>query len=71
MILESHVQALLKLLQAGKIAVEDIKTAEYRAEVESRLAAQSDNNVQQTGANGRTHLNTFLEKAFKIFGTSK
>ena len=40
MILESYVQALLKLIQAGRIAVEDIKDPAYRAEVGSRLSSQ-------------------------------
>ena len=35
--MEYYIQALLKLVQAGKIAVEDIKDAEYKAEVERRL----------------------------------
>lgn len=40
MILESYVQALLRLIEAGKISVEDIKNAEYKAEVERRLSTQ-------------------------------
>ena len=71
MILESYVQALLKLLQSGRIILSEIKSAEYRTEVEARLTAQSDSNVQQTGVDGRPYFNTLLEKAFRIFGTSK
>ncbi len=37
MILESYVQALLRLIAAGKITVEEIKNAEYKAEVVNRL----------------------------------
>jgi hypothetical protein len=37
MILESYTQALLKLIHAGKIKVEDIKDTAYRQEVEGRL----------------------------------
>ena len=40
MILESYVQALLKLIEAGKITIDQIKNAEYRAEVERRLTSQ-------------------------------
>lgn len=40
MILESYVQALLRLIQAGKITVNDIKNAEYKAEVEARITVQ-------------------------------
>lgn len=40
MILESYVQALMRLVQTGKITVEEIRNAEYRQEVESRLATQ-------------------------------
>jgi len=39
-ILESYVQALMRLVQAGKITVEEIKRTEYRQEVENRLATQ-------------------------------
>lgn len=39
MILESYVQALLRLIEAGKITVEQIKDAEYKAEVERRLTS--------------------------------
>jgi hypothetical protein len=38
MILESYVQALLLLIKEGKLAVGDIKSAEYKEEVETRLA---------------------------------
>jgi hypothetical protein len=40
MILESYVQALLRLIQVGKITVNDIKNAEYKAEVEARITVQ-------------------------------
>lgn len=40
MILESYVQALLRLIQAGRITTDQIKDPEYKAEVEARLAAQ-------------------------------
>ena len=35
-----YVEKLVRLVKAGLIAVADIKDAAYRAEVESRLAAQ-------------------------------
>jgi|GEM_PF-3638037 len=38
--LESYVQALIRLVQSGRISLEDIKNAEYRQEVEDTLAAQ-------------------------------
>jgi len=38
MILESYVQALLKLIEAGKITIDDIKSTEYKTEVEQRLS---------------------------------
>lgn len=37
MTLESYVQALLRLIAAGRITAEDIKDPAYKAEVESRL----------------------------------
>lgn len=40
MILESYVQALLKLIAADKITVDDIKNEEYRTEIQARLTAQ-------------------------------
>ncbi len=39
MILESYVQALLSLIKDGKLTVEQIKNAEYKVEVERRLAS--------------------------------
>lgn len=39
MILESYVQALLMLVKEGKLSIDQIKSAEYRAEVERRLNA--------------------------------
>jgi len=39
MILESYVQALLRLIMEGKFATEQIKSEEYRAEVERRTNA--------------------------------
>jgi hypothetical protein len=39
MILESYVQALLKLIEARKITTADIKNEEYKAEIERRLAS--------------------------------
>lgn len=41
MILESYVQALLRLVATGKITLEDIKNEEYRNEVKARLQAPS------------------------------
>ena len=35
-----YIEKLVRLVKAGLIAVADIKDAAYRAEVESRLAAQ-------------------------------
>lgn len=40
MILESYVQALLKLIEKCRIKIDDIKDTEYRTEVENRLTAQ-------------------------------
>lgn len=40
MILESYVQALLILIKEGKLDKDQIKNAEYRAEVERRLTSQ-------------------------------
>lgn len=40
MILESYVQALLKLVDAGKITVEGIKDTAYRQEVKGRLSQE-------------------------------
>lgn len=40
MILESYVQALLKLIEVGKITSDQIKNAEYKAEVERRLVSR-------------------------------
>lgn len=39
MILESFVQALLMLVKEGKLSIDQIKNAEYKAEVERRLNA--------------------------------
>jgi hypothetical protein len=39
MILESYVQALLMLVQEGKLSIEQIKNAEYKVEIERRLEA--------------------------------
>lgn len=40
--LESYIQALLRLVEAGRITVEDIKNPDYKNEVEARLDAISD-----------------------------
>lgn len=40
MILESYVQALLILIKGGKLDKDQIKNAEYKAEIELRLASQ-------------------------------
>lgn len=40
MLLESYVQATLRLVKVGRITVEDIKNEAYRNEVQTRLADQ-------------------------------
>ena len=40
MILDSYVQALLWLVKAGRITVDDIKSEDYHTEVQARLNAQ-------------------------------
>lgn len=35
---ELKIKALIRLIEHGKITVEDIKVPDYKAEVESRLA---------------------------------
>lgn len=37
--LESYVQALIKLISSGKITVDGIKNETYKAEVQTRLSA--------------------------------
>ncbi len=39
MILESYVLALIKLIEARKITIEQIKSVEYKTEVEYRINA--------------------------------
>lgn len=37
--LESYIQAILAFIKEGKLTVEQIKNAEYKAEVQSRIEA--------------------------------